>query len=73
MALRSCRMVKEGHVKPENLPKMEEFWPYVGKKLQTAEAKQFFDSFRTAYLDDNLTYQMATTNAVNSISGARRI
>lgn len=73
MALRSCRMVKEGHIKPENLPKMEEFWTYVDKKLQTVEARKFFDAFRSAYLDDALNYPMAVTNAVNSLSGGRRL
>lgn len=72
MAIRSCRMVKEKHIKPENRDKMEEFWTYIEKKLQTPEAQIFFDAFRAAYLDDKLTYQMAVTNASNSVSGGRR-
>lgn len=73
MALRSCRMVKEKHINRENIPKMEEFWDYIDKKLQTKEAQQFFNSFKASYLDDGLTYQMATTSAVRSIEGNRSI
>lgn len=59
MAVRSCRMVKEAHIAPEEREKMEEFWQYIDKKLQTSEARQFFEAFREAYLDDAVGFQAA--------------
>lgn len=59
MAVRSCRILKEGHIKKEDVGKMEEFWNYVEKKLQTPEAKSFFAAFKSSYLDDGMSYEMA--------------
>lgn len=73
MAIRSCRMVKEGHIAPEHKEKMKEFWDYIEKKIQTPEAKTFYHAFREAYMDDKLSYQMAVTSAMNSVGQGRSI
>ncbi len=73
MAVRSCRMVKEGHVKHENREKMQEFWDYIDKKIQTTEARNFFEAFKMAYLDDGLSYTMALNSATNSLYSGRQL
>lgn len=71
MVVRACRMVKENHINQYNRDKLEEFWTYTEKKLQTPEAKLFYTAFRKAYLEDGLNYPMALNFATNTIESGR--
>lgn len=66
MAIRACRMQRYGHIKPDEVPKLEEIWTYIDKKLQTPQAREFFETFRMAYLQDDISYKAALFAAARS-------
>lgn len=72
MAIRACRMKKEGHLKPEHVEKLNEFWDYIVKKLKTPQAKAFFEEFHEAYLDKNAPYQYSIIAATEAANFPRR-
>lgn len=72
MAVRACRMQRKGHIKPEEAHKLEEFWAYIDKKLQTPEAREFFETFRMGYLVDDLGYEGALYAAARSVEMVSR-
>ena len=72
MAVRSTRMVKEGHIDEADRPKMQEFWDYIEKKLQTPEAKIYFSALKEAYQNPDATYLDSVALAGNSMNSMKR-
>jgi hypothetical protein len=71
MAIRACRMRRKGHIKPEDAYKLEEFWTYIDKKLQTSEAREFFETFRMGYLMGDVSYEASLAAAARSVEMVR--